>query len=189
MFKASLIISLLLALSSAQLFYPTIPVEVHEAFTVNDILGNYFLVGTYYNSPSPPSQNAKCFKIKMRAEPNNVAPTLSTVIMTMSYFDTLYNMPLSFDVNYISMPGNPTELYSQIDTLYNLKNYNGQNDLVVRYHGLTDGKVILQKRDKTLAYVLSRTAVGSADLTAIKARGSLLGLLPQTFVAVDNSSC
>jgi len=180
MFKVSFFIAIALAISSAQFLPPQVNVGVTGDFTINDLLGNYFLVGVYNSNQV--SQTARCFKIQLRISSGNV-------VMTHSYFDTLYNFPISFDVNYLSFPAIPNELYSQVDTIYNYKNYAGQNDLIVRYYGKTDGKVILEKRDKSMAYVLSRNGVSSSDLADIKAKASSLGFSNQRFLVVDNNQC
>ncbi len=71
----------------------------------------------------------------------------------------------------------------------NIKGYNGENDLIVKYHGENDGKVILEKRDGSLSYVLSRNGFTSADLVALQDKAKALGVKASRFTAIDNSNC
>jgi len=90
---------------------------------------------------------------------------------------------------YVSVPGDANELVSQKDVIFNIKYYNGENDFIVKYHGANDGKVILQKRDGSVAYVLSRNGVNSGDLAAIQGKAENLGVKDIKFTAIDNTHC
>jgi len=186
MFKF-LIIAAALILSNAQLLFPPVTLPpTQDAFSVNDILGNYFVAGIYSNQPLtflPDQKTPKCMIMSLTIDSSNVV-TMKTV-----FVDPSTNQEQATTDLYVSVPGDANELVSQKDVIFNIKYYNGENDFIVKYHGANDGKVIIQKRDGSVAYVLSRNGVSSGDLAAIQGKADNLGVKDIKFTAIDNTHC
>jgi len=178
---------LILAISNAQLIFPNVThPPVKDEFSINDLLGNYYVAGLYTDQPLsllPDQKVPKCMIMSLTIDGTN------TVTMKTVFVNPTTNEKETTSTLYLSIPGNANELLSQADTLFNIKRYNGENDLIVRDHGENDGKVILEKRDGSLSYLLSRTGVSSADLAALQGKAKALGVKASLFTVIDNTNC
>ena len=185
MFKIVVVLAIATLITS-QLIPPDVGVQPTDEFSVNDLLGNYYLLGAYNTQDQElfsDFKSAQCFIVSIKAEPED------TVSFNYRYFDPITNKYASTKSLYTYKPELANEFLSQIDYLTNWKYYKGQNDLVLKYYGQDNGEVIFEKRDKSLALVLSRSLGSSDDLKSLTNKAESYGFDSKSFTKVDNANC
>ena len=185
MFKILLVIAIA-TLATSQLIPPDVGVQPTDEFSINDLLGNYYLLGAYSTLDQElfaDFKSAQCFIVSLKAEPED------TVSFNYRYYDPITKKYASTKSLYTYKPELPNQFLSQIDYLTNWKYYKGQNDLLLKYYGQDNGEVIFEKRDGSIALVLSRSLSTSNDLKALKSRTESYGFDSKDFTTVNNANC
>ena len=126
---------------------------------------------------------AKCFVISIKAEPQD------TVSINFNYLDTRTNKTMPSKGLFTYDPKLPNEFLSQIDYLTNWKYYKGQNDLLLQYFGQSNGEIILERRDKSVAFVLTKSLENSTSSQELRDEAESIGLKSEKFTYIDNDNC
>jgi len=181
------IISVAIGVGSGQLISPKISLpQVNEPFSINNILGNYYL-GAAFNKQEEelfPNFSPSCqTKISIRIDSKDI------VTITFQYFDEVSGKELTTSSQYIANPYEPTVLIKQAGAIYRFKSYKGQDDLLVVYYGEKDGQVILKKRDGKVAFSLSRTLDVPSGFNFLNIGIKALGFEKEDYIDISKSDC
>ena len=186
-FQILLVFLSVVGFGSTQLIFPNASLpNISGTFSINNILGNYYLNAAFCKQESEflPDLSSSCdIKVSVRINLKGI------VTMTFVYFDQTKNKKMTANYQYLVSPYEPTVLINQLGTIYKFKYYKGQDDLIVVYYGEKDGQVILQKKDGSIALLLSRTSTPPSDFNFLNIGTNSLGFEKEDFINFNNSHC